>query len=350
MSYTLSELAELLHGKIAGNPDYIIESPGKIEEAKKNQLTFIANDKYAGYLSESQAGAFLVPDNFDITQHIDKNYILVPDVYQSVSILLELFEQKKRKSGISHLSFLDQSASIDEDSWIGAYVIAQANVVVQKGCQIYPTVYLGKDVSIGEGTVIYPGVRIMDNCVIGNQCIIHSNSVIGSDGFGFAPQKDGSFAKIPQIGNVILEDYVEIGASCTIDRASMGSTLIKKGAKLDNLIQIAHNVEIGENTVIAAQTGIAGSTKIGKNCMIGGQVGIVGHLTIADGTQIQAKSGLSKSIKKEGSKLYGYPAIEYGNYLKSYAIFKNLQDLQAKVKMLESKIKETKDVDESKND
>lgn len=341
MAYTLSALSEQLNGTFSGASDKNITGCAKIEEAATDQITFIAHKKYISHLDTSGAGAYLVDNQFDTQAFPGKNFIKVANVYAAVSQTLELFNPKEVKTGTSSLAFISETASIAKDCYIGEFTVISDKSTIKENTKIHARVYIGEDVVIGTHCTIYPGVCIMDDTVIGDHCIIHPNTTVGSDGFGFAPLEDGTFQKIPQTGNVVIENHVEIGASCTIDRASMGSTVIKSGVKLDNMIHLAHNVTIDQNTVIAAQTGIAGSTSIGKNCMIGGQVGIVGHLNIADRTLIQAKSGLSKSIRKEGSKLYGYPAIDYTNYLKSYAIFKNLEDLQARVKMLESKLNET---------
>jgi len=282
------------------------------------------------------ASAYIVDKTFDIQSYPNKNFIQVEHVYGAIAQLLAIYNQKNQaKSGIAKSAIIAESAKIGKNASIGEHVVIGENVSIGDDVVILGNCYIGASANIGSGCKIYSGVQLYHECVIGDKCIIHANAVIGSDGFGFAPQKDGSYTKIPQVGIVRVEENVEIGAGCTIDRATMGETLIKKGVKLDNLIHIAHNVVIGENTVIAAQTGIAGSTTIGKNCMIGGQSGIVGHLNIADGTIFQAKSGMTKSVKKTGTKWYGYPAIEYSNYLRSFAIFKNLQKYVA----LEEKIK-----------
>jgi UDP-3-O-[3-hydroxymyristoyl] glucosamine N-acyltransferase len=272
--------------------------------------------------------------------------IKVADVYAAIALLLEAFgDQPKEVRGIADQVQIDSSAQLGSDLCIGAFTSVGAASTIGDACVIHSQVSIGENVKIGRSVTLYPGVKIMDDCEIGDHCIIHANAVIGSDGFGFAPQADGSFKKIPQLGNVIIEAEVEIGANCTIDRGSIGATVIRKGAKLDNLIQVAHNVEIGENTVIAAQTGIAGSTRIGKNCLIGGQVGFAGHIQIADGTQIQAQSGIMSSVKKPGTALFGYPAFEYRSYLKSYALFRQLPQLNNRLKQLEAFFKEKSEKD-----
>jgi len=260
----------------------------------------------------------------------------VDNVYRALAEILTLFDSREEvEPGVNPMAFVDTTAEIHETAHVSAFSIVEENVRVDEGTQLLGQVYLGKNVTIGKNCLLYPGVKIYKDCHIADNVVLHANVVIGSDGFGFAPQADGSFVKIPQIGNVVIEDNVEIGANTVVDRATMGSTLIKKGVKLDNLVQIAHNVEIGSNTVIAAQAGVAGSSKVGAQCQIGGQVGVVGHLTLADRTMIQGQSGVTKSTRKPGTKLYGTPAIDYNNYLKSFAIYKNLPDLQARISNLE---------------
>ncbi len=337
MQFTLKEIADALNGTIFGDSETIITKPAKIEEATKGTITFASNPKYFDLIEDSQAEAFVVPSSYEIKDS-SINFIKVEDIYSSLSTLLNLFSNNDIVSGVSDNAVVDNSAAIGEGVSIGHYSVVSKNVIVAENAIIYPNVYIGDNVKIGKGSILHSGVKIYKDCVIGDNCIIHSNTVIGSDGFGFAPQPDGTFRKIPQIGIVKIGSHVEIGANCSIDRAAMGETLIEDGVKLDNLIHIAHNVQIGENTVIAAQSGIAGSTSLGHNCMVGGQVGIVGHLKIAGKTQFQAKSGMTKSVKKEGTKWYGYPAIEYTNYLRSFAHFKNLEKLEARVKELESLI------------
>jgi len=326
MQITVQKIADSIGGVVVGDADALIERPSKIEEAQAGSITFIASEKYISFLDTSQASAYIVDKSFETQKHPHKNFIQVDHVYGAIAQLLAIYNKKNHpKSGIAKSAIIADSSKIGENCSIGEHVVIGEQVVIGDNVSILANSYIGASANIGTDCRIYSGVQIYHECIIGNKCIIHANTVIGSDGFGFAPQKDGTYTKIAQVGIVKVEDDVEIGAGCTIDRATMGETLIKKGVKLDNLIHIAHNVVIGENTVIAAQVGIAGSTKIGKNCMIGGQSGIVGHLNIADETIFQAKSGMTKSVKKKGTKWYGYPAIDYTNYLRSFAIFKNLQ-------------------------
>jgi UDP-3-O-[3-hydroxymyristoyl] glucosamine N-acyltransferase len=340
MQVSAAQLAHILNGKIEGNPDVTVNRPAKIEEAENGTIAFLGNPKYESYAYTTSASILLVSETFQATQAISATLIRVPDVYASVAILLEKFAQAQQTTSveISAKAAIHASAKIGENSAIGDFTCIEENVVIGSKSIIYPQVYLGKNVKIGTNVTLYPGVRIYQDCEIGDGCILHANVVIGSDGFGFAPTEDGSFKKVPQIGNVIIERNVEIGSNTTIDRATMGSTIIREGVKLDNLIQIAHNVEVGKNTVIASQTGIAGSTKIGENCMIGGQVGIVGHLKIADRTKIQAQSGVAASVTEPNTALYGSPAIGYSNFLRSFAVFKQLPDMMRRLIALEKKI------------
>jgi UDP-3-O-[3-hydroxymyristoyl] glucosamine N-acyltransferase len=338
---TALQLAQILNGTIEGNPDVKISRPSKIEEGEVGTISFLGNLKYEHYAYTTRSSVLLVSKNFTPSAPIAATLIRVEDVYASVAVLLEKFGQKTESQGIvSTKSSVHASATIATNVSIGDMSVIEENVSIGENTIVFPQVYIGKNAVIGKNTTLYPGVRIYNDCVIGDNCILHANAVIGSDGFGFAPTEDGSFKKVPQIGNVVIEDNVEIGSNTTIDRATMGSTIIRKGVKLDNLIQVAHNVEIGENTVIASQTGIAGSTKIGANCMIGGQVGIVGHLKIADKTRIQAQSGVAASITEPNTAWYGSPAIPYSNYLRSYAGFKQLPDLLKRVLQLEKKMEQ----------
>ncbi len=335
---TASQICQLLSGKLIGDPDVIVSGPSKIEEGKPGTISFLANPKYESYIYETNASVVLVGNDFEPKNVVKTTLIKVEDVYQSLSMLLAFYEAKKNlPQGIAATVIIKNKKHIAEDVAIDDYTIINDGVTIGKGTILFAQVFIGHNVTIGENCKIYSGVKIYSDTVIGDNVIIHANSVIGSDGFGFARDGNG-YKKIPQIGNVVIENDVEIGACTVIDRASIGSTIIRQGAKLDNLIQIAHNVEIGQNTAIAAQTGIAGSTKLGKNIIVGGQVGLAGHISIADGTMIQAKSGISSNIKEENSKLYGYPALEYGQYLKSYAYFKKLPELAEKLKNLELKI------------
>jgi UDP-3-O-[3-hydroxymyristoyl] glucosamine N-acyltransferase len=337
MQISAAQLAHILQGTVEGNPDVTVTHPAKIEEAKTGAIAFLGNLKYESYAYSTGASILLVSNDFQPSQPIGATLIRVTDVYASVAILLEKFGQAQQANNteISAKAAIHTSVQIGEATAIGDFTVVEENVVIGSSSRIYPQVYVGKNVKIGNKVTLYPGVRIYQDCEIGDNCIIHANAIIGSDGFGFAPNADGTFKKVPQIGNVVIESNVEIGANTTIDRATMGSTIIREGVKLDNLIQIAHNVEIGKNTVIASQTGIAGSTKIGENCMIGGQVGIVGHLKIADKTRIQAQSGVAASITEPNTAWYGSPAIAYSNYLRSFAVFKQLPDVLRRLQGLE---------------
>jgi UDP-3-O-[3-hydroxymyristoyl] glucosamine N-acyltransferase len=330
MEFTASQIASMIGGKIEGNENVKVAAFGKIEEAAEGQLTFLANPKYEDFLYTTKASLVIVNESLELKQPVHSTLLRVPDAYSSFATLLQAYEQLRANQlqGIQQPSFVDGTAIIGEKVFIGAFSYVGENVKIGNNVKLHPQVYLGDNVIIGNNTIIKPGVKIGSHCLIGNNVIIHPGTVIGSDGFGFAPQADGSYKKVPQIGNVIIEDFVEIGSNCSIDRATIGSTIIRKGAKLDNLIQIAHNVEIGENTAIAAQTGVSGSTKIGKNVLIGGQAGIVGHISIADGTRINAQSGVSKSIKQEKSVVTGSPAHDYTSTLRSQAVFRNLPDIK----------------------
>ncbi len=339
MSYLLNDIAEKLSGDLIGDGFIKIHAPAKIEEAKVGTISFYSNDKYAKYLDTCEASAIILSKANKTAIQEGKNYVLVDNVYASLPKLLALFDPTNNPLvGIHNTAVIAENVSIGDDVYIGPYVIVESGVVIGNGVKIAGQVFIGKNVKVGHNTRLNAGVKIYHNCDIGTHCIIHSNAVIGSDGFGFAPTAVGSFDKIPQVGNVIIEDHVELGANCAIDRASIGSTIIRKGTKLDNLIHLAHNVEIGENTVMAAQAGVAGSTKLGANCMVGGQVGIVGHLTIAAKTQMQAQSGMIKSVKKENTKWYGYPAIDYNNYLRSFASFKNLPSTLEEIRSLKKRL------------
>lgn len=339
MQFSAIQIAMMIGGKVEGNPDVSVASFGKIEEAKAGQLAFLANPKYEEYLYSTHASIIIVNDTLELKQPVTATLIKVTDAYTSFAVLLDKYQQIQRQqlSGIQQPVYIDATAKIGDNVFIGAFAYLGESVIVADGAKIYPNVYLGNNVSIGENAVIHPGVKIYHDCVIGKNVVIHAGTIIGSDGFGFAPQADGSFKKIPQIGNVIIEDNVEIGANATIDRATMGSTLIKSGAKLDNLLQIGHNAEVGNNTIIAAQSGISGSTKVGNNVMIGGQAGVVGHITIGDGAKINAQSGVSKSLEP-GKTVTGSPAYEFTAALRSQATSRKLPDLEKRIKQLEDQI------------
>lgn len=341
MQFSALQIAAILGGKLDGNPDVTVDNIAKIEEAREGMLSFIANPKYEEYLYTTRASILIVSENLVVEKPVLPTLIRVKDAYSSFALLLEKYnEMAGKKKGVQQPAYISPSARLGENVFIGAFSYIGDNVVVGRNVQVYPGVYLGDNVVVNDDSVIYPGVKIYHSCLIGSRVVIHGGSIIGSDGFGFAPQTDGNYKKVPQIGNVIIEDDVEIGANTTIDRATIGATIIRKGVKLDNLIQIAHNVEIGCNTVIAAQTGVSGSTKVGKNCMIGGQVGMVGHIHLADGTKINAQSGISKSITEPNTALNGSPAFDYKSSLKSQAIFRNLPELEKRVKELEEMVKQ----------
>lgn len=338
MKFTAQQIAEALSGTVKGNPSVEVSSLSKIEEGKQGTLTFLANPKYTHYIYHTEASIVIVNEDFIPEKEITATLIKVKDAYSAFAQLLELYQQSKEKrSGISSQAFIAANATVGKNVYIGAFVSIGDHAVIEDDVLIYPHTSIGNHCKIGNATKIFSGVSIYDECEVGNECTIHAGAIIGADGFGFAPQDDNVYNKIPQIGNVIIEDRVEIGANTTIDRATIGSTIIRKGAKIDNLIQIAHNVEVGENTVIAAQTGISGSTKIGKNCMIGGQVGIIGHLTIADGVKIAAQAGVGKSITEENAIVEGSPAFNIRDYQRSYVHFRRLDTLVKRVNELERK-------------
>ncbi len=326
MELTSKYISEQLNGELIGDPNIKVTSPARIESGKPGNIVFLGNLKYEEYLYKSKASVIILNKSFIPKREIDATIIKVEDAYQAIASLLELFTnlKKSRKKGRSFFSKISWRSKIGKGCYIGNGVTIEKGVRIGKMVQIYPNCYIGDDVVVGDNTILYSGVRVYKGCVIGDNCIIHSNVVIGADGFGFAPMDDGSYKKIPQTGNVLIESCCEIGANTTIDRASIGSTIIRRGVKIDNLVQIAHNVEVGENSVIAAQCGVSGSVKIGKNCMIGGQVGISGHISIADGTKIGAQAGIMSTIKKEGLSYLGSPAMLAKDYLKAYAIFRNL--------------------------
>lgn len=341
MKFTAEQIAGILDGEVVGNPLVEVYKLAKIEEGSEGSLTFLANPKYLNFIYSTQATITIVNSSFEPTQELSTTLIKVEDAYKSFSKLLEYYNQVKlMKSGIEQPSVISENVTYGENLYLGSFCYIGKNVTIGKDVKIYPNSFIGDNVSIGDGTVLFAGVRIYSESEIGKNCTIHSGTIIGSDGFGFAPQEDGTYSKVPQIGNVIIEDNVEIGSCSTIDRATLGSTIIRKGVKLDNQIQIAHNVEIGENTVIASQTGVAGSTKIGKNCIIGGQVGIVGHITIGNNVRIQAQSGVGKSIK-DGEAVQGSPALGYSDFNKSYVHFKNLPKIVDDLHQLKKNKKET---------
>ena len=339
MVFTASQIAGILEGVVEGNPEIAVHKLAKIEEGEKGSLTFLANPKYTPFIYTTKASITIVNKDFTPEQHLATTLIKVEDAYESFSKLLEYYDQvKNTKTGIENPVFIAESVTYGEGLYLGAFAYVSENVVMGKNVKIYPNAYVGDNVQLGDNVIIFSGAKVYSETIVGHNCVIQSGAIIGADGFGFAPNKNGTFNKIPQTGNVILEDDVDVGAGTTIDRATMGSTILRKGVKLDNQIQIAHNVEIGEHTVIAAQTGVAGSTKIGSHCMIGGQVGIVGHITIGDNVRIQAQSGIGRNIK-DNEILQGSPALNYGDYNKSYVHFKNLPKIVNQLHDLDKKIK-----------
>ena len=339
MEFSASQIALIINGSIEGNPNATVRSFSKIEEAVDGQLAFLANPKYEDYLYSTGASIIIINQSLELREPVKAALIRVPDAYSAFATLLQAYEKimEQKMVGIQEPSFVAKSAIIEESVFVGAFTYIGENVKLGKNVKVHPHCFLGNNVVIGDNSILHAGVKIYHDCVVGQKVIIHAGTVLGGDGFGFAPQEDGTYTKVPQIGNVIIEDNVEIGACTTIDRATLGSTIIKKGVKLDNHIQVAHNVEIGENTVIAAQTGIAGTTKIGKNCLIGGQVGFAGHLTIGDGVKIQAQSGIGKNLEA-GEVVQGSPAFNYGDFAKSYVHFRNFPKIVNDLEELKSKI------------
>ncbi len=343
MQLSAREIAELLSGSVEGDSEVKVGRPSKIEEGGPGTIAFLGNEKYEPYAYTTTASVLLVDRNFRPRKPVSATLIRVADVYASIATLFEHFAEQLQPGAaavVSESAAIDHSAELGPEVAVGDFCVIEAGVKIGRHSRIHPQVFIGKGAVIGESVTLFPGVRIMPGCRVGDRSVLHANVVIGSDGFGFAPQPNGTYQKVAQLGNVIVENDVEIGANTTIDRATLGSTIIRAGVKLDNLIQVGHNVEIGENTVIAAQAGIAGSTKIGKNCRIGGQVGFVGHIKIADGVQIQAQSGIASSVETPGQALFGSPAIEYNNYLRSFAVFKQLPALWRRLQKLERQQKE----------
>lgn len=342
MEFSAAQIAQMIGGKAEGNPGVMVSSFGKIEEAVAGQLAFLANPKYEEYLYSTGASIVIVNENQELREKIVATLIRVPDAYTAFAALLSKYQEivSQQMVGIQEPSYISKSAKLGEKIFVGAFAFIGEHVVIGNNVKIYPQVFLGDHVHVNDNVVLYPGVKIYHDCIVGKNSTIHAGSVIGSDGFGFAPQADGSFKKVPQMGNVVIEENVEIGANATIDRATIGSTIIRAGAKLDNLIQVAHNVEVGNNTVIAAQAGVSGSTKIGNNVMIGGQAGIVGHIQIADGSKINAQSGVSKSIKLPNTAVTGSPAFDYTSALRSQALSRNLPEIEKRIKELEMLIKQ----------
>lgn len=346
MDFKVTDIAKFLNGEVVGDENTKVSSVSKIEEGKPGTLAFLSNLKYEHFLYKSEASVILVNKNFVPKEKVTATLIKVDDSYQAFASLLELYMQAKSslKSGIEQPSFIDDSATVGKDIYFGAFAYLGKNSKIGNNCKIFPQVYIGDNVSVGDDSIIYAGAKIYSDSVIGKRCIIHSGAVIGSDGFGFAPQKDGRYKKIPQIGNTVLEDDVEIGANTTIDCGTMDSTIIRKGCKIDNLVQIAHNCDVGENTVIAGLAGLAGTSKIGKNCKIGGQVGLAGHLTIGNNVSIGAQSGVVKSVK-DNQVLLGSPALGIKDSIKALTVYKNLPNLREEVNQLQKEIRSLKNTD-----
>ncbi len=335
MKFTAQNIADFLGGTVQGDANVSVWTVAKIEEGEPGALAFLSNTKYEQYIYTTAASVVIVAKDFEPKNEITATLVRVEDPYGAFAKLLEMYAAARPvRQGVSERASVAEDAQIGQGVYVGDFAVIESGAVVGDDVKIYPQVFVGEGVKVGSGTVLHPGVKIYEGCEIGCGVIIHAGTIIGSDGFGFAPQADGTFAKIPQIGIVVLEDGVEIGANCTIDRATMGSTVVKQGAKIDNLVQLAHNVVVGENTVIAAQSGLAGSTKVGKSVMIGGQVGLAGHMTIADRVKIGSQSGLNHNVEKEGEFFLGSPAQSGMGFHKSHKVFKELPQLQRDVKKL----------------
>ena len=344
MQISAQQIATILDAKIEGNADVIVSHPDKIEEASKGGITFLANPRYEEHVYTTHASVVIVNKDFVAKKTIQATLLRVGNVYEAFATLLSFYDLaiQQRPEGISTQAFIHPDAIIGENVAIGRFVSIEKDAVIGDDTVIFDQVYIGANAIIGQGSILLSGARVMHQCEIGKKCILHSNVVIGSDGFGFAPNENGQYSKIPQVGKVILEDHVDIGANSTIDRATIGATIIREGVKIDNLVQVGHNAEIGAHTVIAAQTGVAGSTKIGTRCRIGGQVGFAGHITVADGTQIQAQSGIAKSIKVPDQYFFGSPAIGYKDFIRSYGVFKKLPEIYRQLHRLEQEVERLK--------
>ncbi len=338
MEFSAKQIAQMLEGRVEGNENAVVSKLCKIEEGEEGGMSFLANPKYNHYLYSTKASIVIINEDFEPEEEIKTTVIRVKDAYSCFAKLLEIYNQYRlNKNGISSLAFIDKQAEIAEDVYVGEFAVISKGAKIGKGSKIYPHVYIGDDVKIGENVTLFAGVRIYHDTVIGNNCILHSGAVLGADGFGFAPLADGTFKKIAQIGNVVIENDVEIGANATIDRATMGSTKVMKGTKIDNLCQLGHNVVIGQSTAMAAQTGVAGSTKIGSNCFIGGQVGFSGHIKVGDRCSIGAQAGIISDIKDE-ARIIGSPAIDAKAYMKSYVYFRKLEQMKNKMDELEKRL------------
>ena len=342
MQFSAAQIALLINGQVEGDASIAAKSFGKIEEAHNGQLAFLANPKYEEFLYTTKASIVIVNETLELKQPVEAALIRVPDAYSAFASLLNKYQEivTQQLSGIQQPSYVSADAVLGSNVFVGAFAYIGEHASIGNNVKIFPGVYIGNNVKIADNSLLHPGVKIYHDCIVGKNVTIHAGTVIGGDGFGFAPQADGTYKKVPQIGNVVIEDFVEIGSNAAIDRATIGSTIIKTGAKLDNLIQIAHNVEVGINTVIAAQAGVSGSTKIGNHVMIGGQAGIVGHIQIADGSKINAQSGVSKTIKEPNSAVTGSPAFDYTSALRSQALSRNLPDLEKRLADLEKLVQQ----------
>ncbi|MDR0953814.1 MAG: UDP-3-O-(3-hydroxymyristoyl)glucosamine N-acyltransferase [Rikenellaceae bacterium] len=339
MEFTAELIADFLGGEVVGDKAARVTTISKIESGEPGTLAFLANPKYEHYIYDTQATIVLVGRDFAPQRPVSATLIRVDDAYGAFARILELYHSMKpAKSGVSPQAFISSTVTVGKDAYIGEFAVIGENVTIGDNAKIYPQVYVGDNVVIGEGVTLYAGVKIYEECVLGDHVTIHSGAVIGADGFGFAPQPDGSYRKIPQVGNVVIEDWVEIGANTCVDRATMGSTIIHKGVKLDDLVLIAHNVQIGENTVFSAQVGVAGSTKIGSRCMFGGQVGVAGHISVADGTQVASQSGIAQSVKEENQRLMGSPAYAASAYQRSSFVFRDLPAMSKRLAALEKEL------------
>ena len=342
MEFTAKIIAQYLHGEVEGNENAVVSSLSKIEEGQPGTLSFLSNEKYAHYIYDTNASIVLVNKSFVAERPIKATLIRVENAYESLSMLLQLYAQSlPQPSGIEQPSYVADGVKLPENVYLGAFAYISKGVTLGENAKIYPQVYIGENVKIGKNVTLYSGVKIYKECVIGDNCIIHSGAVIGADGFGFAPQADGRYAKIPQLGNVVIENDVEIGANTTIDRSTMGSTVIRQGVKLDNLCHVAHNCEVGENTVMAAQAGLAGSTKLGKNIMVGGQCGFAGHMSVPDGSKFGGKTGINSELKSSGAYI-GYPAVPHIQFFKNQVMMKNLPKMSDELTALRKEIEELK--------
>ena len=343
MKFLASQIAALLSGTVEGNPNAEVWNVAKIEEGQPGMLSFLANPKYTSYIYETLSSVVIVNRDFEPKQPVAATLIRVDDAYASFAKLLSYYDQMSQdKKGISSLAFVSSSAKLGENLYLGEFAFIGENATIGNNVKVYPQVYVGDGVVVGDNTTLYPGVKLYRNTVIGKRCIVHAGAVLGGDGFGFAPQEDGHYEKIPQVGNVVIEDDVEIGANTTIDRSTMGSTRIHKGVKLDNLVHLAHNVEVGENSALAAQVGVSGSTHLGKNCVVGGQSGFVGHLHIADGSKFGGQSGVMGNIKQENQEFMGTPILPLRQYLTSNARFRHIDEMARKIDQLEKELEELK--------